>query len=156
MKCCNVYFFYKRNVLLEILFNLNYFLDEVSNLLDNYSRWFSSFVIMDDFNAKAEDLDTSFFMPNNELVSLIKTLTCFKSKNCRCIDLILTNRQKSFQKSSVFETGISDHHLLIYTIFKAMFEHLQLIRPKYRSYKSFSEEVVIIRGNNKPFIDKTL
>ena len=47
------------------------------------------------------------------LKTLIKQKTCFKNpENPACIDLILTNSRRSFQKSSVFEIGLSDFHEL--------------------------------------------
>ena len=36
------------------------------------------------------------------------------------LDVILTNRPRSFQKTSVIETGISDHHILGTTLFRSL------------------------------------
>ena len=50
-------------------------------------------------------------MSVHNLKTLIKQKTCFKNpENPTCIDLILTNSPRSFQNSSVFETGLSDFH----------------------------------------------
>ena len=54
-------------------------------------------------------------------------------------DLFLTNTPLSFQKTHVSETGLSDYHKLITTLFKTNFSRL---RPKvlsYRNYKNFIE-----------------
>ena len=50
------------------------------------------------------------------LHNLIRKLLCYKTKNIRCIDLILTNMEHSFQMNRWFETGHNDHHHMIYTI----------------------------------------
>ena len=42
---------------------------------------------------------------------------CFKGKGS-CIDLILTNIKHCFKHSSTFETGLSDHHHLVYCMLK--------------------------------------
>ena len=52
------------------------------------------------------------------LYSMIKEPTCFKNTPGRCIDLILTNRKHSFQYTQTFETGMSVHHVMIYTMLK--------------------------------------
>ena len=48
---------------------------------------------------------------------LIKKLICYKGNTPTGIDHILTNISKRFTKSMVLETGISDHHKMIVTIF---------------------------------------
>ena len=71
--------------------------------------------------------------------SLIKDPTCFKSvENPSCIDLILTNRPKSFQKSMVIETGLSDFHKLTITVLKTSFRKKPPKVIQYRNYKKFS------------------
>ena len=48
--------------------------------------------------------------------SLIKQSSCFKNpENPNCIDLILTNKPRSFQAKCVIETGLSEFHRM--TIF---------------------------------------
>ena len=65
-----------------------------------------------------KDTDMSPLMNGHKLFNVIKEPTCFKSVNGRCIDLFLTNKKYSFQHTQTFETGISDHHVMIYTMFK--------------------------------------
>ena len=55
------------------------------------------------------------------LFNIIKSDTCFKG-NGTCIDLILTNRKYCFKHSSTFETGLNDHHHLIYSMLKTTFK----------------------------------
>ena len=53
------------------------------------------------------------FLNQHDLINLIKNNTCFKGEGS-CIDLTLTNRKNLFKNSASFETGLSDHHHLIY------------------------------------------
>ena len=72
--------------------------------------------------------------------NLIKSLTCFQNpKNPSCIDLMLTNRSKSFTSTQVLDTGLSDHHKMGINVSRA---HLPKMKPKtvtYRSYKKFNQ-----------------
>ena len=46
-------------------------------------------------------------------------MTCFQASNPSYIDLILTNQKNMYKLSNAFETGISDHHKLIWTVSKS-------------------------------------
>ena len=120
--------------------NLRYFLNGISSLLDYYSTTYENIVILGDFNNVTTSVEISSFMADYCLYSLINTPTCFKSVNGRCIDLILTNKKHSFQKSQSFETGVSDHHHMIYTMLKSTYIHIPPKKVVYRSYKTFSED----------------
>ena len=71
------------------------------------------------------------------LSDLVTAKTCFTKTSSSSIDVILTNRVRSFQKTSVFETGLSDYHGLVVTVLKS---HIPRLKPKvikYRNYKNF-------------------
>ena len=54
---------------------------------------------------------------------LINELTCYKNPNkASCIDLITTNRPKSFQNPCTFETALSDFHKVTLTVLKISFK----------------------------------
>ena len=57
-----------------------------------------------------------------------------------CIDLFLTNRQKSFQNTSTFETGISDFHKLVVAVLKMYYNKQKPKIFQYRNYKTFNDE----------------
>ena len=77
-------------------------------------------------------------MSVHNLKTLIKQKTCFKNpENPTCIDLILTNSPRSFQNSSVFETGLSDFHKLTITVLKQYFPKLKPKVVNYRDYQNF-------------------
>ena len=54
------------------------------------------------------------------LINLIKTITCLNGTGSY-IDLLLANLKYSFKNTNAFETGHSDHHLLIYAMLKTSF-----------------------------------
>ena len=62
--------------------------------------------------------------------------TCFTKNRSTLIDVILTNRVRSFQKTSVFETGLSDYHGLAVTILKSHIPRLKTKVIKYHNYKN--------------------
>ena len=76
------------------------------------------------------------FMHSFNLYNLIKSNTCFKGSGS-CIDLILTNRKYCFKHTSTFETGLSDHHHLIYSILKTTFKKEESKKFIFRDYKNF-------------------
>ena len=95
--------------------------------------------MLGDFNLEPTDSALMGFLESNSPTDLIKTNTCFKGKGS-CIDLILTNRKFSFTFTSTYETGISDHHHLTYTILKSCFQNTEPKLLNYRDFKSFSPQ----------------
>ena len=78
---------------------------------------------------------TSFCKSYN-LISIIKQPTCFKNpEKPSCIDLILTNRPKSFQSTCVIETGLSDFHRMTVSVLNM---HFRKLPPKVITYRNFS------------------
>ena len=73
------------------------------------------------------------------LTNLVKSSTCFNSNKGTLLDVLLTNKPKSFQKTFVCETGLSDCHKLVATIFRSTFIKLPPKIIKYRSYKNFDK-----------------
>ena len=65
--------------------------------------------------------------------------TCFKSQNLSMIDLIFTNHRRSFMKTAVLETGISDHHKMIFSILKHTFAKRPPKTISYRDLKNFDQ-----------------
>ena len=72
---------------------------------------------MGDFNAEPNEPAISDFCEIYNSKNIIKEKICFKNpENPTCIDLILTNRPRSFQDSTVVETGLSDFHKMCVTV----------------------------------------
>ena len=54
--------------------------------------------------------------------------------------LILRDRKYCFKNNSSYETGISDHHHLMFSIMKTIFTSEKTKKFVYRDYKTFSHE----------------
>ena len=74
------------------------------------------------------------------LTNLVKKPTCFKSQDRTLIDLMLTNRPRSFLKSQNFEIGLSDCHKLVVSILRATFKKLPREIITYRDQKRFNQD----------------
>ena len=71
---------------------------------------------MGDFNATMDDKFMINVSELNDLSSLSDKPTCYKNfDKPKCIDLILTNKPNYFQRSNVFETGLSNFYYLTVT-----------------------------------------
>ena len=95
--------------------------------------------MLGDFNMDPSHTQLPAFMKHYNYYKLMKNNTCFKGDGS-CIDLILTNRKYCFKNTSSFETGISDHHHLIYLMLKTTFEKAEFKKVTYRNYKQFQWE----------------
>ena len=83
------------------------------------------------------------FMNSYDLSNLVKEPTCFKSNNPRCIDLILSNRCRSFQHTTTIETGLSDFQKMIVAVLKTTYQKIGPTAINYRDYKNFSEPIFL-------------
>ena len=119
--------------------NSEYFLNELTKMIDHFTVNYENYIIMGDFNLQPTVPVLEDFLSSNNITNLIKSNTCFKGSGS-CIDLILTNRKYSFKHTSSYETGISDHHHMIYTMLKSCFKNAEPIVLNYRDYKTFSKE----------------
>jgi len=77
---------------------LQTFLDNLGKCIDHYSPKYDKFMLFGDFNAEETEDKVNEFMDTYNLTNLVKSPTCFKSNNPKCIDLILTNRKKAFKQ----------------------------------------------------------
>ena len=105
--------------------NIDFHLEDLNRSLPLYSSPLY-LIAIGDFNVEANNSAISVFNNIYDLKSLIKEPTWFKNPNkLSCIDLIFTNKPRSFQHSCVIETGLSDFHKMTITVMKATFEKLQ-------------------------------
>ena len=99
--------------------NIGSHLNVITKTLDKYYGKYENVVFLGDFNAAIEETTMELFCESYNLTNLIKQPTCFKNpEKPRCIDLILTNRPKSFQTTCVIETGLSDFHRMSVSVLK--------------------------------------
>ena len=93
---------------------------------------------MGDFNAEISNKYVNEFCMTYKLNSLIKEPTCFKNiENPTCIDLIITNRPRSFCHSTAIETGLSDFHKLTITVLRSNFAKLKPKIIHFRAFRKF-------------------
>ena len=115
----------------------NYFIENMNKIIEYYSHKYDNILTLGDFNMETSCNTMEQFMKGHLFHSLYKKPTCYKSKRGRCIDLLLTNKNRSFKFTNAFETGMSDHHLMIYTMFRTTFDKNEPNIIKYGSYKNF-------------------
>ena len=114
-------------------------IDIVETNLFHYLSHYDNIILLGDFNCSVSETSMSTFCNTFCLKSLIKVPTCYKStENPTCIDLILTNRPRSFLNSTALEVGLSDFHLLTLTVLKTSFKRKPPRIVKYREYKKYS------------------
>ena len=109
--------------------NISSHLNVITKTLDTYYSKYENVVFLGNFNAGIEENTMKSFCESYNLTNLIKQPTCLKNpEKPSCIDLILTNRPKSFQTTCVIETGLPDLGWL-YMYLKCTFEnfHLELL-----------------------------
>ena len=98
---------------------INGYLSELSMNLDQLIVSYENIIMLGDFNSEITEEAMIDFCEMYGLSNLIREPTCYKNpNNPSCIDLILTNKAKSFQNSNVYETGLSEFHKLTVTVLK--------------------------------------
>ena len=93
-----------------------------------------------DFNMTetGEQLKKNFW---NFIVSKILSRSQRATNLIRCIDLVLTKRNRSVQKTTTVETGLSDFHQMVVTVLKTTFPKQGPTVINYRNYKKYDENV---------------
>ena len=114
-------------------------MDKLGLVLEHYIPKYDNLLLIGDFNSEIHETRMSEFCDVFDLRNLITEPTCFKTpENPSSIDVILTNKHRSFQNSSVIETGLSDHHKLLVTVMKSFIKKRAPIVIKYRDFKNYN------------------
>ena len=122
---------------------ISHHLKEIGKDLDVLTSKYENIVLMGDFNAEPTDTALSDFCEIYNLKNVIKDKTYFKNLNKpSCIDLVITNRPKSFQNSMVIETGLSDFHKTCITIMKMYYSKQKPTIIHYRKFKDFNNNAL--------------
>ena len=116
-----------------------YFFENLGIAIDRYSEKSENFLLLGDVNKEETDEQLHNFMIGCALKNMMKEPTCFKSENPRLIDLILTNRYRSFQNTTTVETGLSDFHKMVLTVLKTTYQKAGPTVVNYRDCKKFFE-----------------
>ena len=117
-----------------------YFLWYLTNLFEFCSTRYEKVILLGDFNIEAENKAMKDFLQERTFYNMMKPNTCFKGDGGSYIDLLITNSKFSFMKTNSFESSLSDHHHIIYTILKTKFEKFEPKKLIYRNFKQFNSE----------------
>ena len=99
-------------------------LRQLQKQLEAFSERYQHFLIMGDFNADVSDPSVTSCCTFFKLRSIVKQPTCYKNpENPSCMDLFITNCTRSFLNTSLYETGLSDFHKLVVTIYEQVLNH---------------------------------
>jgi len=135
------------------------FLSNFSKTLDNVFDEYENVAIIGDLNintlknlkahekSKYEKLKN--FCDTYDLSNLIKSPTCFQSEEPSSIDVILTNKKRSFMHSKSIQNGLSDHHSIICSMLKTTIKKIKPTQIKYRCMKHFDEGRFFTELENK-------
>ena len=135
----------------------NVFLSELTDSLDVIINRYDNTLILGDLNIDLMDPNDQGF--NNlidfceifDLTNLIKFDTCVTKNHSSSIDVILANRKGCFKNSGTVETGASDFHKMVLTMFKGRFIKQKPIEITYRDYRYFNENVFLHDLRAAPF-----
>ena len=120
--------------------NIDIFLGNLGPILDKYMCKFENFILLGDFNSEMLEVSMKNFCEIYNLKNIVTGPTCFKNPlNPSSIDVILTNKSKSFLNNINVETGLSDFHRMTVSTMRTFFPKQAPIKIKYRSYKKFSQ-----------------
>ena len=79
----------------------------------------------------------------SNLKNLVKEPTCFMSDKGSLIDIVLTNKPRSFHKAQRFVTSISDFHKLVATVLRYCYKKLPSKNILYRNVKRFEKSTLL-------------
>ena len=80
-----------------------------------YSTRHEKVIVFGDFNkGTGNKIMKDFLQEEHTFYNMMKKNVCFKGDGGSCIDLLIINSKFSFLKTKSFETGLSDHHHMIY------------------------------------------
>ena len=136
---------------------ISHFFSELSVSIDKATRKYDRIIITGDININSSDESIQGFSSLTELCdifcleNLMRDTTCETSNSSSSVDVILTNKSRSFQNSSTVATGLSDVHKMILTSMRGNYERLKPIQNRYRSYKYFREDLFLHDLGMMPF-----
>ena len=119
--------------------NDNFYFENLGSALDTYNKY-DKILIAGDLNAEDGEYTISDFLDLYDFKNLVKDKTCFKSlDNPSCVDLFITNCNRSFMHTKAISAGISDFHKMILTVLKTTFQKAKPREIIYRCYKHFDQ-----------------
>ena len=116
--------------------NTKQHLSNISKGLDELNSKYDNILIIGDLNSEMSEPSLDEFCQTFNLESIVNKPKCFKNpKNPSYIDLMLTNKQERFFKAKDVETGLSDFHKMVVSVFKTSFKKQ---KPKIVTYRDYT------------------
>ena len=111
-------------------------------ILDHISK-FENLLLPDDFNSEMSEKVMIEFCNTYNFKNLTKDPTCFKNvHNPSTIDLIPTDKPRSYLNNITIESGLSDHHKLTITFSKSHTETIRILTYTYFAMNSLKNYTV--------------
>ena len=104
-----------------------------------FSTKYENITLIGDFNMQPGNKNLKDFCDLNQLEHLILKPTCYKGKTPSTIDLIITNHKTSFMTPDNCETGLSDHHKMVYSFLRKIFAKGKPKTIYCRCFKNFEQ-----------------
>ena len=126
----------------------------IEHILDKYSN----IIVIGDININTRDANDPYFrfykdlLGTFDLKNRVKTNTCFTKSKSSSLDAILTNRPRKFFHTKSTETGISDVHVMVSTLFRAHYKKLDPITISYRDMKRFNKAAFLTDLERENFL----
>ena len=106
-------------------------------------------ILLGDFNSELCEQSMRDFCHVHNSENVIKDKTCFKNPyNPSCVDLFITNRQKSFQNSTVIGTELSEFQKMSLKVMKDFYKKQRPKIVRYQNYRNFDNELFISEVKN--------
>ena len=100
--------------------NISNVVRQLSPIVDIFLSTYDNLLLLGDFNSETFEFIMKEFCEMYNLKNLIKDPTRYKNpSNPSSIDVMLTNRPRSFLNSTTIESGLSDHHKLTISVLKS-------------------------------------
>ena len=121
--------------------NIDVFLENIGRILDQNISKIDNFLLLGDFNSEVHEQSLSNFCETYNLKYIFNEPTWYKKPlKPSEIDLILTNRSRSFQDGTTIETTLPDCHKMTITVMKQYFPKQRPTLIKYGSFKLFNKD----------------
>ena len=121
------------------------FFEGLGQCVEKVTNNYDNIILMGDININILNKSShgyqnyKSFLDKFDLKNLIKKTTCHSKTASSSLDVLLTNRNRSFFNTIVLETGISDVHCLVGTTLRNTYKKAEPNIIHYRNYKNFDE-----------------
>ena len=105
--------------------NRDLFFEEINMSLSKAINKYQNILFIGDLNIDLSipNHDKKHFLQDLcdvfDLTNMVKDKTCYMSTEGSSIDIMLTNKLRSFYKTTTIETGLSDHHKMVITFLRS-------------------------------------